>query len=63
MTRVYLLEARSEFLKLARMKSYAISTILFPLMFYCFFGLAMPSSPSSIRRRPRSLPAPARRKP
>ena len=43
MIRVYLLEARSEFLKFARLKTYAMSTILFPLMFYCFFGLAMPS--------------------
>ena len=41
MTRVYWLEARTEFLKLARMRSYSLSTILFPLMFYCFFGLAM----------------------
>jgi ABC-2 type transport system permease protein len=42
MTRVYWLEARTELLKFARMKSYAISIIFFPLMFYCFFGLAMP---------------------
>lgn len=42
MTRVYWLEARTELLKFARMKSYSLSTILFPLMFYCFFGLAMP---------------------
>jgi ABC-2 type transport system permease protein len=42
MTRVYWLEVRTELLKFARMKSYSISTILFPLMFYCFFGLAMP---------------------
>jgi ABC-2 type transport system permease protein len=42
MTRVYWLEARTELLKFARMKSYSMSTILFPLMFYCFFGLAMP---------------------
>jgi len=41
MTRVYWLEARTEFLKLARMRSYSASTILFPLMFYRFFGLAM----------------------
>src|SRR5205823_5384363 len=44
---IYLCEARSEFLKLARMKTYAMSTILFPLMFYCFFGLAMPASSAS----------------
>jgi len=39
--RVYWMETRSEFLKLARMRTYSVSTILFPLMFYCFFGLAM----------------------
>ena len=42
MTRVYWLEARTELMKFARMRSYSLSTILFPLMFYCFFGLAMP---------------------
>ena len=42
MTRVYWLEARTELLKFARMKSYSVSVIFFPLMFYCFFGLAMP---------------------
>ncbi len=41
MNRVYWLEAKSEFLKLLRMKVYSLSTVLFPLMFYCFFGLAM----------------------
>jgi len=35
------METRSEFLKLLRMKSYSVSTVAFPLMFYCFFGLAM----------------------
>jgi ABC-2 type transport system permease protein len=44
MIRIYLLEARSEFLKFARLKTYAMSVILFPLMFYCFFGLMMPGS-------------------
>ncbi len=37
----YWMEAKCEFLKTARMRSYSVSTILFPLMFYCFFGLAM----------------------
>ncbi len=41
MIRVYWMETRTELLKFARMKSYALSTILYPLMFYCFFGLAM----------------------
>ena len=47
MTRVYWLEARTELLKFARMKSYSISIIFFPLMFYCFFGLAMPQLSTS----------------
>jgi ABC-2 type transport system permease protein len=41
MTRVYWMETKSEFFKLVRMKQYAISTVLFPLMFYAFFGLSM----------------------
>ena len=41
MMRVYWMETRTELLKFARMKNYALSTILYPLMFYCFFGLAM----------------------
>jgi ABC-2 type transport system permease protein len=41
MSRAYYLEAKYEFLKLARMRAYTVFTILFPLMFYCFFGLAM----------------------
>jgi len=40
-SRIYYLEARNELLKFVRMKSYALSALLFPLMFYCFFGLAM----------------------
>src|ERR1035437_2067146 len=47
MTRVYWLEARTEFLKFARMKSYSVSVIFFPLMFYWFFGLAMPQLSTS----------------
>jgi ABC-2 type transport system permease protein len=37
----YLLETKCEFLKLLRMPTYVIPTLLFPLMFYAFFGLAM----------------------
>ncbi len=40
MSRVYWLEAKFEVLKLVRMKQYALSTLLFPMMFYAFFGLA-----------------------
>ncbi|HEY3885434.1 MAG TPA: ABC transporter permease [Vicinamibacterales bacterium] len=38
-TRVYLLEARYEFLKLVRMPAYAIPSIAFPVMFYMLFGV------------------------
>jgi len=41
MNRVYWMEIKTEFLNLLRMKQYSLSTIGFPLMFYCFFGLAM----------------------
>ena len=41
MSRIYFLEAKTEFLKLVRMRAYLVFTILFPLMFYAFFGLAM----------------------
>ena len=41
MSNVYLLEAKMEFLKSLRMKAYSLSTVLFPIMFYCFFALAM----------------------
>jgi ABC-2 type transport system permease protein len=39
--RPYLLEARSELLRLARRPAYVLPTILFPCMFYVFFGLLM----------------------
>ena len=41
--RIYLLEAKYEFLKLLRMPAYAIPTIAFPLLFYVFFGIAFGS--------------------
>lgn len=39
--RIYLNEARYEFLKNLRLRAYALSTILFPVMFYILFGLVM----------------------
>jgi ABC-2 type transport system permease protein len=42
--RVYVLESKYEFLKLVRMPMYVVFTLLFPLMFYIFFGLAMRTS-------------------
>jgi ABC-2 type transport system permease protein len=44
MPNVYLLEAKMEFLKSLRMKSYSLATVLFPTMFYCFFVLSMGQS-------------------
>jgi ABC-2 type transport system permease protein len=41
MWRIYWLETKTEFLKQLRLRTYSLSTILFPLTFYCFFGLAM----------------------
>jgi ABC-2 type transport system permease protein len=37
----YMMEAKMELLKMSRLKQYSVSTVAFPLMFYCFFGLAM----------------------
>ena len=41
MFRIYVLEAKSEILKMLRMPTYFISTLAFPLMFYVFFGIVM----------------------
>jgi len=41
MNRAYWMESKTELLKMTRLKQYSISTVAFPLMFYCFFGLAM----------------------
>lgn len=38
--RTYLLETRSELLKLARLPAYSIPTLAFPIVFYAFFGLS-----------------------
>jgi ABC-2 type transport system permease protein len=37
--RVFMLEARMEFLRLVRAPSFAVPTIAFPLMFYILFGV------------------------
>lgn len=39
--RIYSLEAKYEFLKLARLPGFVIPTLAFPLMFYLLFGVAM----------------------
>jgi ABC-2 type transport system permease protein len=38
---IYLKESKYEFLKNLRLRAYSLSTILFPVMFYIFFGLVM----------------------
>jgi ABC-2 type transport system permease protein len=43
MLRAYVLETKYEFLKHLRMPAYALPTLLAPLMFYAFFGVAMGS--------------------
>jgi ABC-2 type transport system permease protein len=43
-TTIYWKETKYEFLKLFRNRRYTISVLGMPLMFYCFFALAMPSS-------------------
>jgi len=39
MLRIHLLEIKYEFLKMLRMPQYALPTILFPIIFYVFFGI------------------------
>lgn len=39
--RVYVLETKYEFLKLVRYPIYVVTSLLFPVMFYTFFGLSM----------------------
>jgi ABC-2 type transport system permease protein len=43
--RIYVLEAKYEFLKLLRMPIYVIPTLTFPLVFYMLFGVALRQGP------------------
>jgi ABC-2 type transport system permease protein len=45
--RIYLLEAKSEMLKLLRLPAFLVPTLGFPMMFYALFGLVLPVSRSS----------------
>ena len=47
--RIYLLEAKSELLKLLRLPAFLIPTLGFPMMFYGLFGLLLPMRQSSIQ--------------
>ena len=42
---IYVLEARAQFLSLARTPGFTIPTLVFPIMFYVFFGVVMSFSP------------------
>ncbi|MCY4633997.1 MAG: ABC transporter permease [Acidobacteria bacterium] len=42
---IYVLEARAQFLTVARTPGFTIPTLVFPLMFYAFFGVVMGFSP------------------
>lgn len=42
--RIYLLEAKTEFLRLLRTPGFSIPTLLFPVMFYTFFGIVFSMS-------------------
>jgi ABC-2 type transport system permease protein len=39
--RIHLLEAKYEFLKMIRIPGFVVPTLMFPLLFYVFFGMAM----------------------
>jgi ABC-2 type transport system permease protein len=39
--RIHLLETKYEFLKLLRLPAYALPTLLFPIVFYLFFGVGL----------------------
>lgn len=41
MIRIHLLEAKYEFLKVMRVPGFVVPTVLFPLIFYVFFGVAL----------------------
>ena len=41
MLKIYLKEAKYEFLKNLRLRAYSVSTIFFPVMFYILFGLVL----------------------
>ena len=41
MLKIYLLEAKYEFFKVMRVPAFVVPTVLFPLIFYVFFGVAL----------------------
>ena len=49
--RIFLLEARSEFLRLLRAPAFCVPTIAFPLMFYLLFGVLLAGGEAQSARR------------
>jgi len=47
--RIYVLEAKSELLKLLRLPAFLVPTLGFPMMFYGLFGLLLPMKQSSVQ--------------
>jgi len=50
MLRIYYLEARCEFLRVLRTPGFAIPTLVFPLMFFLFFGVLFASGPGGMQQ-------------
>lgn len=44
--KIYILEAKTEFMRLIRTPGFSIPTLLFPIMFYTFFGIVFSMSPA-----------------
>ena len=47
--RIYLLEAKSELLKLLRLPVFLVPTLGFPMMFYALFGLVLPTRQTGVQ--------------
>ena len=46
--KAYLLEVKYQFLSLLRTPRYSVSSVLFPVMFYLFFGILMPRGKDAV---------------
>ena len=52
---LFALEAKYEILKYVRLPIFAISTLLFPTMFYVLFGIVLPGGGHGRVRRPQPI--------
>jgi ABC-2 type transport system permease protein len=55
LARIHYLEARFEFLRVLRTPGFAIPTLLFPVMFYMFFGVLFADGPHGLEQAMYSL--------